>query len=379
MRFAEFFAGIGLVRMGLEKANWSVAFANDIDPLKESLYSTNFKDAENHFVLGDIHNLDAATIPTVDLATASFPCTDLSLAGSRKGLSGSQSSAFWGFTRILEEMGNRRPPLIMLENVPGFITSNKGEDFREALLELNRLGYKVDTFMIDAVNFVPQSRLRLFIIGSINTVSGVNDSQLMFYQSALRPQQLASFIYSHPEISWNIKDLPFLPSLKSSLSDIIEPIAENSKEWWSQDRVDYLINQMSPRHLQKLAEMKESPTISYGTVFRRIRQNKSMAELRTDGIAGCLRTPKGGSAKQILVRAGKGNISIRLLLPQECARLMGADEFVISGSNNQALFGFGDAVCVPVITWIAKNYLTPLFQQISDKQLIESELLYTSV
>ena len=379
MRFAEFFAGIGLVRMGLEKANWSVAFANDIDPLKESLYSTNFKDAENHFVLGDIHNLDAATIPTVDLATASFPCTDLSLAGSRKGLSGSQSSAFWGFTRILDEMGDRRPSLIMLENVPGCITSNKGEDFREALLELNRLGYKVDTFMIDAVNFVPQSRLRLFIIGSINTVSEVNDSQLMFYQSALRPQQLTSFIYSHPEISWNIKDLPFLPPLKSSLSDIIEPIAENSKEWWSQDRVDYLINQMSPRHLQKLAEMKESPTISYGTVFRRIRQNKSMAELRTDGIAGCLRTPKGGSAKQILVRAGKGNISIRLLLPQECARLMGADEFVISGSNNQALFGFGDAVCVPVITWIAKNYLTPLFQQISDKQLIESELLYTSV
>lgn len=379
MRFAEFFAGIGLVRMGLEKANWSVAFANDIDPLKESLYSTNFKDAKNHFVLGDIHDLDAARIPTVDLATASFPCTDLSLAGSRKGLSGTQSSAFWGFTKILDEMGDRRPPLIMLENVPGFITSNKGQDFREALLELNRLGYKVDTFMIDAVNFVPQSRLRLFIIGRINTVSEVNDSQLMFYQSALRPPQLASFIYSHPEIKWDIKDLPFLPILKSNISDIIKPISEDSKEWWSQDRVDYLINQMSARHLQKLAEMKESPNISYGTVFRRIRQNKSMAELRTDGIAGCLRTPKGGSAKQILVRAGKGAISVRLLLPEECARLMGADEFVMSGSNNQVLFGFGDAVCVPVITWIAKNYLNPLFQQISDKQLFESELLYTSV
>ena len=91
-----------------------------------------------------------------------------------------------------------------------------------------------------------------------------------------------------------------------------------------------------------------------------------MAEIRTDGIAGCLRTPKGGSARQILLRVNKGKIDIRLLSPRECARLMGADEYHISGNINQALFGFGDAVCVPVVTWIGENYLTPLLSEINN-------------
>ena len=109
--------------------------------------------------------------------------------------------------------------------------------------------------------------------------------------------------------------------------------------------------------------MIKGKEISYGTVFRRVRHGRSMAELRTDGIAGCLRTPRGGSGRQILFQAGKGKYSVRLLTPRECARLMGADDFTITGSLNQALFGFGDAVCVPVIQWIAENYLTPVWKE----------------
>ena len=85
-----------------------------------------------------------------------------------------------------------------------------------------------------------------------------------------------------------------------------------------------------------------------------------MAELRTDGIAGCLRTPKGGSGRQILFKGGFGGCRVRLLTPRECARLMGADDYKITVSSNNALFGFGDAVCVPVVEWIAKYYLNPL-------------------
>jgi DNA (cytosine-5)-methyltransferase 1 len=92
--FAEFFAGIGLMRLGLEKDGWSVAFANDIDPAKHEMYRAHFRDADEHFHLGDIHQLNADAIPTVTLATASFPCNDLSLAGMREGLNGEQSSAF---------------------------------------------------------------------------------------------------------------------------------------------------------------------------------------------------------------------------------------------------------------------------------------------
>jgi DNA (cytosine-5)-methyltransferase 1 len=92
-RFAEFFAGIGLMRMGMERAGWRVAFANDIDEDKQRMYRDHFGDSED-FILGDVHKLDASEIPDIALATASFPCNDLSLAGARRGLAGDQSSAF---------------------------------------------------------------------------------------------------------------------------------------------------------------------------------------------------------------------------------------------------------------------------------------------
>lgn len=96
---AGFFAGIGLMRLGLECEGWSVIYANDIDPEKHEMYQAHFRDTPDHFDTRDIHHVSAADLPTVALATASFPCNDLSLAGMREGLNGEQSSAFWGFTR----------------------------------------------------------------------------------------------------------------------------------------------------------------------------------------------------------------------------------------------------------------------------------------
>lgn len=160
--FAEFFAGVGLMRMGLERQGWSIEFANDIDPLKHEMYLAQFVDQTSHFLIGDIHKTPAEKVPSVTMATASFPCNDLSLAGGRAGLKAGHSSSFWEFIRILKDMGERRPPVVLLENVPGFLTSNKGSDFHEALRSLNKLGYSVDAFILDAANFVPQSRQRLF-------------------------------------------------------------------------------------------------------------------------------------------------------------------------------------------------------------------------
>lgn len=104
---AEFFAGIGLVRLALEQEGFSVIFANDIEPSKFAFYAANF--GPSHFVLGDVRHIHGDDVPDVDLATASFPCTDLSLAGWRRGLSGEQSGMFWEFVRVLREMGSRRP------------------------------------------------------------------------------------------------------------------------------------------------------------------------------------------------------------------------------------------------------------------------------
>jgi len=354
---AEYFAGIGLMRMGLDQAGWTTVFANDIDEKKHRMYCDQFGDSPE-FVVGDVHAIQPKTVPRTLLATASFPCNDLSLAGSRKGLAGLHSSAFWGFINVIEKMA-ARPPLILLENVTGFLTSHGGADFHDALLALNRLGYSVDAFIIDASRFVPQSRQRLFVVGRRHASSKVEDTPSLL-ESELRPSALADFILWHPELDWNLHKLPPLPKRRTTLDDIVEELSPNSMAWWSRERCLYLLNQMSPKHRATADAMIAGPENSYSTVFRRVRATGSMAELRTDGIAGCLRTPRGGSGRQILFVAGGGKFSVRLLTARECARLMGADDFALKVPLNQALFGFGDAVCVPVIKWIADHYLTPL-------------------
>ncbi|MEJ0088391.1 MAG: DNA (cytosine-5-)-methyltransferase [Limisphaerales bacterium] len=362
--FAEFFAGIGLMRMGLELGGWEVVFANDIDEQKKEMYYTNFPDADEHFLLGDIHKIPAREIPTASLATASFPCTDLSLAGAREGLDGENSSAFWGFIKIIRDMKERRPPLLLIENVTGFLSSNEGRDFEDAMLALNDLGYAVDPIILDASRFVPQSRQRLFVVCIKQSPSAANEIHERFFQSSTRPEALADFIFSHPDINWKIRQLPEPPYESTTLEDVLENLPSNSEEWWSEDRALYLLNQMSQKHRAIADRMIGGRNWSYGTVFRRVRNERSMAELRTDGIAGCLRTPKGGSGRQILFKAGKGQYHVRLLTPRECARLMGADDFKIEAGNNQALFGFGDAVCVPTVSWIAENYLNPILDEL---------------
>ena len=364
--FAEFFAGIGLMRMGLERRGWSLAFANDIEPQKYAMYADHFGNAANHFALGDIHQLTADQIPTVTLATASFPCNDLSLAGSRSGLSGKESSAFWGFVRLLDELGDRKPPLVLLENVTGFLSSHQGDDFAAALVALNKLGYSVDSFILDAAKFVPQSRQRLFVVGALDRVQGVRETPTpyRFFESDVRPKALANFIFTYPDIRWKLRDLPALVTKQPQLMTILEDLPSTAPEWWSTERAAYLLNQMSVRHRAVADAMIADQQWSYGTVFRRVRYGKSMAELRTDGIAGCLRTPRGGSGRQILFKAGYGQYAARLITPREAARLMGADDYTISVPANQALFGFGDAVCVPVIEWIAQHYFGPIVDEL---------------
>ena len=121
---------------------------------------------------------------------------------------------------------------------------------------------------------------------------------------------------------------------------------------------------MAARRVAAMADqMIAGEEWSYGTVFRRIRIGRSMAELRTDGIAGCLRTPKGGSGRQILFKAGLVSITRGRLLPARQRddapwRLQAAE------TSRSAYFGFGDAVCVPVIKWIATHYLNPLVNEL---------------
>ena len=305
----EFFAGIGLVRLALERQGWEVVFSNDIDPDKAEIYRKNWP-KNDHLVVRDIHTLKPEEIPSCTLATASFPCNDLSIAGRWEGLNGTQSSAFWGFVEILRGMKGRRPPIIMLENVLGFLMRNEGRDLEEALLALNKLGYAMDAIVLNAIHWVPQSRARLFLIGKQAEPKQRSAFEL---RSSVRPKAVAAFIFAHPKILWDIVDVPSLPNPHSQLADIVQDLPDDDPHWWNKSRAEYFIRQLSERHLVEANKMIRGKIITYATAFRRVRNSKSMAELRTDGVAGCLRTPRGGSGRQILFKAGQGKFQVRLL------------------------------------------------------------------
>lgn len=363
---AEFFAGIGLVRLAFERQGWSIVFANDHDDQKAEMYRANF--GGEHLSTSDIRGVSADDLPDCTIFTASFPCTDLSIAGAMVGLKGERSGMFWEFVRILREKGDRKPPLILLENVVGFLLSHEGRDFEAAMLALNDLGYCVDAMIVNAVNFAPQSRARLFIIAKHRSLgSGEIPSP-----TSVRPAMLIDFIRSHPNIGWDIRSLPDPPTPALTLSDIIENLPAGDPLWWNEKRASYFMGQLSDRHLAIARRMIAGTTYTYATAFRRVRKGRSMAELRTDGIAGCLRTPKGGSGRQILFKAGRGKYRVRLMSARECARLQGVpDTFKISVPLNQALFGFGDAVCVPAVEWLVENYLSPVASELLRGRLLK--------
>lgn len=362
---AEYFAGIGLVRMGLETQGWQVVFANDISGKKYEMYATFFPDAEAHYIIDDIFRVAPASIPPATLATCSFPCIDLSLAGNMNGIiNGDHSSAFWGFVKILKAQGESAPPLILVENVPGWLYSNKGMDFRITVRALNELGYACDVFVLDALRFTPQSRLRVFLVGTRFPARYTTVELILTRPQSLLTDQLKKNVIANKDLQWFYNEIPEPPSLKSAgLSEIVEPMGDSDDRWWPNDKVTRHIAMMEASHRERVEQLMQGQQFAYRTFFRRIRKGQQRAEVRDDELSGCLRTAVGGSAKQFLIRVGKGSIKMRVMTPREYARLQGVpDNYPIVATGVQALTGFGDAVCVPVISWIAKHVLNPLVE-----------------
>lgn len=259
----------------------------------------------------------------------------------------------------------------MLENVTGWLTSNSGQDFRITIQALNQLGYACDVYAIDAAHFVPQSRPRIFVIGVHTSHANLNISTFLKRACSLKTQALEKAIAANRDLHWNFLEVPSLPEkVDTDLSRILENILESDDRWWPKDEVQRHLNMMSPINLDYLKGLQDLPLYSYCTMYRRVRAGKQKAELRKDGIAGCLRTARGGSSRQMLVRVGQGTTRMRLMTPREYARLQGVpDHYPLPSQPNQALTGFGDAVCVPVIVWIAENILNPLVKSFPENTL----------
>ncbi len=367
--FYEFFAGGGMARAGLGPL-WRCLWANDLDPLKARAYADNW--GAGHFRLGDVFDVNAGDLPgRADLAWASSPCQDFSLAGRRAGLAGARSSAFWGFWRVIQglDQGGRAPKLIVIENVLGLLTSHGGEDFRVVCQALAEAGYRVGALEIDAARFVPQSRPRLFIIASRTPAPAnlISTEPSAPFHSA-RVVAAAGRLDDETAKAWTWWRLDPPAARNLSLAELLEP--DERVPWRSAADTERLIRQMSPRHLTQWRAAAATSATVVAAVYRRTRQEDGRrvqrAELRLDGLAGCLRTPGGGSSKQFILKAVDGEVRSRLITAREGARLMGlADDYRLPKSATNALKVVGDGVAVPVVAHLGERLLRPLLEAAS--------------
>jgi DNA (cytosine-5)-methyltransferase 1 len=375
-RYYEFFAGGGMVRAGLGE-RWSCLLANDLDAGKARAYRANW--GGDWLKLEDIGLLAAADLPgRADLAWASFPCQDLSLAGVGAGLGGARSGTFWTFWRLMQALDaeGRAPGIIALENVCGALTSHGGRDFAAIGEALVSGGYRFGAMVIDAARFLPQSRPRLFIVAVKHGLDLPSDCIAAGPSADCHPPAL---IAAHARLSDEAADhwlwwrLPAPARRNIALIDIIETDPAGAR-WLSEDRLETLLAMMDANNRAKIDAARADGVRRVGALYKRTRPDGEggkiqRAEIRFDGLAGCLRTPAGGSSRQSILIVEGETLAARLLTARETARLMGlSDSYILPGSYTEAYHLTGDGVAVPVIRHLARHLFEPLLASIGSSR-----------
>lgn len=385
--FYEFFAGGGMARAGLG-GKWRCTFANDFDAMKTATYTANW--GSSHLVCGDVAGVSTSQLPgTADLAWASFPCQDLSLAGSYLGLgkakdtNKTRSGTFWPFWNLMKGLSDegRAPRIVVLENVHGVLTSRSGKDFAAIGNTLHEAGYRFGALAIDAERFLPQSRPRVFVVAVKTGVHipceliSSTPSQEWHPTALVAAQKLIAPKAQHSWIWWKLK-VP--PMRAAKLLDIVEDHTDSS-HWNSPSDTARLLGMMSPTNAAKVTAARRSKDHVVGTIYRRTRADASgrrqqRAEVRFDGVAGCLRTPGGGSSRQTIIEVQGSKVRTRLLSPREAARLMGLpDDYTLPLRYNDAYHVCGDGVVVPVVRHLSTNLIEPILAANEQAGLLAAE------
>ncbi|HET7023592.1 MAG TPA: DNA cytosine methyltransferase [Gemmatimonadales bacterium] len=369
--FLEFFSGAGMARIGLG-SKWRCCLANDIDQSKASAYRANFNNA-SELVVADVASLSPSIVATqADLAWASFPCQDLSVAGNGAGLKGGRSGTFWPFWKLITGLvdNGRAPRLIALENVLGTLTSHGGRDFTAIVSALAERGYRVGALAVDAIHFVPQSRPRLFIIGQLDSLPL---SPLAAASAPVNVWHSSAVVRAFEQLPESVRErwiwwrVPIPTRMVPRLSDIIERDPAGV-EWNSAAETAYILSLMSPGNRAKVHAARKSGRPVVGAVYRRTRlasdgTKQQRAEIRFDGVAGCLRTPTGGSSRQTLLFVNGESIRSRLISPREVARLMGLPErYKLPSNYNETYHLVGDGVAVPVVRHLTRSLFERLLE-----------------
>lgn len=297
--FIDLFAGIGGIRLGFEKFKGECVFTSEWDKYSQITYQANFGDEPN----GDITKTDVKDIPKHDILLGGFPCQPFSNAGLKQGFDDTRGTLFFDVARIIE---HRKPALILLENVKGFVNHDKGRTMKIVKETLEGLGYNVFYKVLNARDFgVPQNRERIYIVG-------------------INKKKLGNIGFKFPE-----------PTYKpTKVGDILESKVDDKYT---------LSNKLWQGHKRRL---KEHRAKGNGFGYSLFDQNSRY----TSTISA--RYYKDGS--EILIE--QKNKNPRKLTPREAARLQGFPEsFKIPVSDTQAYRQFGNSVAVPVISAIAKE------------------------
>jgi DNA (cytosine-5)-methyltransferase 1 len=368
-----------MARAGLG-ALWRCRFANDFDEAKANAYSAAWGDNGQRppeLKVKDVGLLTLADLPEerVDLAWASFPCQDLSLAGSGAGLKGERSGSFLPFYFLMMGLRThgRAPRAIVLENVCGLLSAHGGRDFADICGMLNKIGYRVGALVMDAEAFLPQSRPRLFIIavdGAI-AVAGATGPNPTWHPARLRQAYTALGVTTKQDWLWF--DPPLPARRNHGLADLLD-VEPAGVDWHAPIETERLPGMMNTLNRAKVDHAIASGGYRVGTIYKRTRVENGVkaqrAEVRFDDVAGCLRTPGGGSSRQIIIVVENGQVRTRLISARETARLMGLpEEYPLPTRYNDAYHLTGDGVAVPVVRHIAEHILEPMLRAPSKRKL----------
>jgi len=180
------FAGVGGFDLAMERNGVKVVASVEIDKKCNEVLAKHFPDAKQFDDVTTVKGSDligAGFNPSKGIIAGGFPCQDLSVAGKRAGLAGARSGLFWEIARIVEET---QTEYFVLENVPGLLSSNKGDDFGVVLGTMADLGYSVGWRVLDAQYFgLPQRRKRVFVVGRRSLDSG-SPAEILFKSEGLR-------------------------------------------------------------------------------------------------------------------------------------------------------------------------------------------------
>lgn len=332
IRYFDMFAGIGGFRAGLERAGGFTCIGHcEIDRHADRAYRSIHNIKPNEIFYEDATKINPKTMPDFDLLCGGFPCQSFSIAGKRRGFDDARGTLFFEVARLA---GEKRPAYLLLENVPGLLSHDKGRTFAAVLSTLCDLGYSVEWQVLNSKDFgVPQSRRRVYIIGCLG---GRCAGKILPFREA-NPETLKRLIngrqgaraYGSEGVS------PTLLTKSDRTGLYIMPSPGSNKV----DRSALMIKEAT-KSGYKAARPGDSVDVSFAD------QNTRRGRVGSR-IAHTLNT----SGSQSVVTE---SLRIRRLTPRECFRLQGfsetqIDKLLAVDSDTQAYKQAGNAVTVNVV------------------------------